>query len=195
VPTDEDAPPESEPPFEPPVPNEPAEPIQPARPAYAGADGWYDGPVAADEAIGIRETGDAPAAGTASGTAPDTRTSNGGAPRTSASPSSSATGAAGGSATGAAGGSETGAAGGSATGAAGGSATGAATTPTSQRDQPSAGARESSGSGRPQKVEAAESRVPSSVAFQEPQRYGEAVVRELLGATFIEEQPASRGER
>lgn len=31
----------------------------------------------------------------------------------------------------------------------------------------------------------------SSVAFQEPQRYGEAVVRELLGATFIEEQSAS----
>lgn len=29
-----------------------------------------------------------------------------------------------------------------------------------------------------------------SVAFQEPQRYGEAVVREILGANFIEEQPA-----
>ncbi|MCX7520898.1 DNA polymerase III subunit gamma and tau [Microbacterium sp. STN6] len=31
-----------------------------------------------------------------------------------------------------------------------------------------------------------------SVAFQEPQRYGEAVVRELLGARFIEEQPAGQ---
>jgi DNA polymerase-3 subunit gamma/tau len=29
-----------------------------------------------------------------------------------------------------------------------------------------------------------------NVAFQEPQRYGEAVVREILGASFIEEQPA-----
>jgi DNA polymerase-3 subunit gamma/tau len=40
----------------------------------------------------------------------------------------------------------------------------------------------------------AEPRQQASVAFQEPQRYGESVVRELLGATFIEEQPASRGE-
>ncbi|WP_374007931.1 DNA polymerase III subunit gamma and tau [Leifsonia sp. LS-T14] len=34
---------------------------------------------------------------------------------------------------------------------------------------------------------AAGSRTPT---FQQPQRYGEAVVREILGATFIEEQPA-----
>ncbi len=34
---------------------------------------------------------------------------------------------------------------------------------------------------------AAGSRTPT---FQAPQRYGEAVVREILGATFLEEQPA-----
>ncbi|MEO6827712.1 MAG: DNA polymerase III subunit gamma and tau [Microbacteriaceae bacterium] len=33
------------------------------------------------------------------------------------------------------------------------------------------------------------------VAFQAPQRYGESVVRELLGAHFIEEQPAQPGIR
>lgn len=33
-----------------------------------------------------------------------------------------------------------------------------------------------------------------SVAFQEPQRYGESVVREILNATFVEEQPAPRGQ-
>lgn len=32
-------------------------------------------------------------------------------------------------------------------------------------------------------------------AFQQPQRYGEAVIREVLGATFIEEQPATAAER
>jgi DNA polymerase-3 subunit gamma/tau len=37
---------------------------------------------------------------------------------------------------------------------------------------------------------AREERAASSVAFQEPQRYGESVVREILGASFIEEQPA-----
>jgi len=29
--------------------------------------------------------------------------------------------------------------------------------------------------------------------FQEPQRYGESVVREILGASFIEEQPVQPG--
>jgi DNA polymerase-3 subunit gamma/tau len=37
---------------------------------------------------------------------------------------------------------------------------------------------------------AEEERAASSVSFQEPQRYGESVVREILGASFIEEQPA-----
>ena len=41
---------------------------------------------------------------------------------------------------------------------------------------------------------ATETRASASVAFEKPQRYGEAVVREILGATFIEEQPAPRGE-
>jgi DNA polymerase-3 subunit gamma/tau len=40
---------------------------------------------------------------------------------------------------------------------------------------------------RPSSAPAAGSRTPT---FQQPQRYGEAVVREILGATFIEEQPA-----
>jgi DNA polymerase-3 subunit gamma/tau len=34
----------------------------------------------------------------------------------------------------------------------------------------------------------------TSVGFAEPQRYGEAVVREILNATFIEEQPVQRGQ-
>jgi DNA polymerase-3 subunit gamma/tau len=38
----------------------------------------------------------------------------------------------------------------------------------------------------------APSRAPS---FAEKQRYGEAVVREILGATFIEEQPYSAAPR
>ncbi len=40
---------------------------------------------------------------------------------------------------------------------------------------------------RPASAPATGARTPT---FQEPQRYGEAVVREILGATFIEEQPA-----
>jgi DNA polymerase-3 subunit gamma/tau len=48
--------------------------------------------------------------------------------------------------------------------------------PASARSQP--GTREGRTSGRP----------VANVGFQAPQRYGEAVVRELLGATFVEEQ-------
>jgi DNA polymerase-3 subunit gamma/tau len=39
----------------------------------------------------------------------------------------------------------------------------------------------------PRSAPAAGTRTPT---FQQPQRYGEAVVREILGATFLEEQPA-----
>ncbi|MEN0085606.1 MAG: DNA polymerase III subunit gamma and tau, partial [Leifsonia sp.] len=46
---------------------------------------------------------------------------------------------------------------------------------------------ESARSARPSSAPAAGSRTPT---FQQPQRYGEAVVREILGATFLEEQPA-----
>ncbi|NUU04901.1 DNA polymerase III subunit gamma and tau [Leifsonia sp. C5G2] len=42
-------------------------------------------------------------------------------------------------------------------------------------------------SARPSSAPASGSRTPT---FQQPQRYGEAVVREILGATFLEEQPA-----
>jgi DNA polymerase-3 subunit gamma/tau len=56
----------------------------------------------------------------------------------------------------------------------------------SPQDGPgSAGA--SGRSARPSSAPAAGSRTPT---FQQPQRYGEAVVREILGATFLEEQPA-----
>ncbi|MDR6973126.1 DNA polymerase III subunit gamma and tau [Leifsonia shinshuensis] len=53
----------------------------------------------------------------------------------------------------------------------------------SSADRSAAGAR----GARPASAPAAGSRTPT---FQQPQRYGEAVVREILGATFIEEQPA-----
>ena len=33
----------------------------------------------------------------------------------------------------------------------------------------------------------------SAPAFEEKQRYGESVVREILGATFLEEQPHDSG--
>jgi len=52
-----------------------------------------------------------------------------------------------------------------------------------QRQHPNAGQRGTSKD---------PSRAP---AFAEKQRYGEAVVREILGATFIEEQPYSAAPR
>jgi DNA polymerase-3 subunit gamma/tau len=52
-----------------------------------------------------------------------------------------------------------------------------------QRQHPNAGQRGTSKD---------PSRAP---AFSEKQRYGEAVVREILGATFIEEQPYSAAPR
>lgn len=58
------------------------------------------------------------------------------------------------------------------------------------RSAPPAAARaaeEPARSARPASAPAAGSRTPT---FQQPQRYGEAVVREILGATFLEEQPA-----
>lgn len=58
----------------------------------------------------------------------------------------------------------------------------AASAPTGEA-APSAAGRPARSSSAP----AAGSRTPT---FQQPQRYGEAVVREILGATFIEEQPA-----
>lgn len=72
------------------------------------------------------------------------------------------------------------------------SATAVAAPPTTPSAQPARSA-ESASSGdaaraaRPSSAPAAGSRTPT---FQQPQRYGEAVVREILGATFIEEQPA-----
>jgi DNA polymerase-3 subunit gamma/tau len=53
--------------------------------------------------------------------------------------------------------------------------------------QPAAAQPAASRASRPTATPAAGSRTPT---FQQPQRYGEAVVREILGATFIEEQPA-----
>lgn len=58
------------------------------------------------------------------------------------------------------------------------------------RSAPPAAARaaeEPARAARPASAPAAGSRTPT---FQQPQRYGEAVVREILGATFLEEQPA-----
>ncbi|RDV45409.1 hypothetical protein DOE76_06100 [Leifsonia sp. ku-ls] len=52
---------------------------------------------------------------------------------------------------------------------------------------PAAGPEEPARPARPASAPAAGSRTPT---FQQPQRYGEAVVREILGATFLEEQPA-----
>ncbi|ANF32774.1 DNA polymerase III subunit gamma/tau [Leifsonia xyli] len=52
---------------------------------------------------------------------------------------------------------------------------------------PAAAAPEPARSARPSAAPATGARTPT---FQQPQRYGEAVVREILGATFIEEQPA-----
>jgi DNA polymerase-3 subunit gamma/tau len=52
---------------------------------------------------------------------------------------------------------------------------------------PSRGADDPARSPRPSSAPAAGARTPT---FQQPQRYGEAVVREILGATFLEEQPA-----
>jgi DNA polymerase-3 subunit gamma/tau len=53
--------------------------------------------------------------------------------------------------------------------------------------RPAASAEEPVRPARPASAPAAGSRTPT---FQQPQRYGEAVVREILGATFLEEQPA-----
>ncbi|MFF9563529.1 DNA polymerase III subunit gamma and tau [Leifsonia sp. NPDC014704] len=63
------------------------------------------------------------------------------------------------------------------------------TTPSAQaaRSAQSASSGDAARGARPSSAPAAGSRTPT---FQQPQRYGEAVVREILGATFIEEQPA-----
>ncbi|MET3566224.1 DNA polymerase-3 subunit gamma/tau [Leifsonia sp. 563] len=55
------------------------------------------------------------------------------------------------------------------------------------RSAESASSADAARAARPSSAPAAGSRTPT---FQQPQRYGEAVVREILGATFIEEQPA-----
>ncbi|MGO4536606.1 DNA polymerase III subunit gamma and tau [Leifsonia sp. 2MCAF36] len=60
------------------------------------------------------------------------------------------------------------------------------TAPDAQRAPSGAGAA-GARSSRSASAPATGSRTPT---FQQPQRYGEAVVREILGATFIEEQPA-----
>ncbi|MEV8214372.1 DNA polymerase III subunit gamma and tau [Leifsonia sp. NPDC077715] len=52
---------------------------------------------------------------------------------------------------------------------------------------PAAPSPEPARAARPSAAPASGARTPT---FQQPQRYGEAVVREILGATFIEEQPA-----
>jgi DNA polymerase III subunit gamma/tau len=67
--------------------------------------------------------------------------------------------------------------------------------PASSAAKASSGQAARPGTGAPSgHAAASETRAASSVSFAKPQRYGEAVVREILGARFIEEQPAPSGE-
>jgi DNA polymerase-3 subunit gamma/tau len=61
--------------------------------------------------------------------------------------------------------------------------------PSETRADPGGRASASAPNGRQEQPQRA-----TSVGFAEPQRYGEAVVREILNATFIEEQPVQRGQ-
>ncbi len=137
APSDDDAPPETEPPFEPPVPDEdvasvPAATPSVAAPSVAAPGGWYDGPVEPDERLGRDPGRSAETVGASTGSA--------------------------------------------------------------SRSGSTVGASTSSAAGDSSATRSEPTRPSASVAFEKPQRYGEAVVREILGATFIEEQPAPSGE-
>jgi DNA polymerase-3 subunit gamma/tau len=153
-----------------PVPADDEPPFEPpyddAPPPPDDADGWYDGPPDSDDAFG--RSASSAGASSAGASAPKT-----GDPRQNR-PISPVHGGVG------------------TDSPVSGAAATAATEPAASAEPARQATAQASAEARQQP--SAEPRQQASVAFQEPQRYGESVVRELLGATFIEEQPASRGE-
>ncbi|SEI07353.1 MULTISPECIES: DNA polymerase III subunit gamma and tau [unclassified Leifsonia] len=161
-PYDDVPPPEIEPPFEPPVPEEPAGDWA-AAPTAAARPARPASALAASAPPAAAPVASTPSAPATPGAATSARAAS--------VPSASASGASVPSASGASAPSAS---------ASGASASGASA-PAPSTAAPGVPARSASAPA------AAGSRTPT---FQQPQRYGEAVVREILGATFIEEQPA-----